>query len=305
MTCHWRQGRFCENARGKGGFVRCHKSHRASPRVHESKRLRSLSTVFYAPRARGTRGRAESRPDGRPSRVRAITRTRPRLLFPANPSMCVARVRRTPVSTPPSTFVAPATRRILLEMVVDGRPSRGPNGGSRSARDSTSRVCHGTPISSMGFVASRAFRSIGRSSGARPRTRHRDARDARGRRSSRRPSRDSHFPRARARRARRALALVVLPSSDPGRSWRWKYPRERGAWRGFPSRARRGERSRASGTKSIALLDVDRFPRHETIASRLTPLPDFPLPPFPPSPLSPAQPQTLQASTPNRPPCPP
>ena len=63
-------------------------------------------------------------------------------------------------------------------------------------------------------------------------------------------------------------------------------------------------------TKSRVGNEVDRSPRRRSLSSTrndsLTPhaSPDFPLPPSPPSPLSPAQPQTLLASTPNRPPCP-
>ena len=53
----------------------------------------------------------------------------------------------------------------------------------------------------MGFVASRAFRSICRSSGARPRTRHRDARATLGD--------DDRLVIPRATRIFRARALVL------------------------------------------------------------------------------------------------
>ena len=169
--------------------------------------------------------------------------------------MCVARVRRTPVS---DASVDVRRARDETDSSRDGRLRDAPRVVRmevRGALEIRRRACV-TGRRSRRWVSSHHalfVRSVGPP--ARPsNSASRRARDARGRRSSRRPSRDSHFPRARARRARRALALVVLPSSDPGRSWRWKYPRERGAWRGFPSRkARRGERSRASGTKSIAL----------------------------------------------------
>ena len=212
VTCHWRQGRFCENARGKGGFGATSPiaRHPASTKVSVFARSRPCS---YAPRARGTRGRAESRPDGRPSRVRARTRTRPRLLFPAN----LVDVRR---ARPADSRLGRLRRRssrprrdgFFSRWSSTGRPSRGPNGGSRSARDSTSRVCHGTPISSMGFVASRAFRSIGRSSGARPRTRHRDARATLGD--------DDRLVIPRATRIFRARALARLDERSRSSSFR-------------------------------------------------------------------------------------
>lgn len=84
--------------------------------------------------------------------------------------------------------------------------SRGPSRGSRGARVSTSRVCHGTPISLVG--SSRAF-PIGRSSGARARTRHRDARAT--------LEDDDRLVAPRATRILRARALARLDEREQAR----------------------------------------------------------------------------------------
>ena len=181
--------------------------------------------------------------------------------------MCVARVRRTPVSDA-SVDVSSRPRRdgFFSRWSSTGRPSRGPNGGSRSARDSTSRVCHGTPISSMGFVASRAFRSIGRSSGARPRTRHRDARATLGD--------DDRLVVPRATRIFRARALAGLDERSRSSSFRVQIRVVRGGGnirgnvalgadfrlekRDAANEVARRERSRSLSSTSIALLDTKR-----------------------------------------------
>ena len=270
----------------KGGFVRCHhKSHRASPRVHESKRLRSLSTVFLrSPRTRYARS------SGISSRRSSVSRSRDNpdasALVISAIRRCVARVRRTPVSDALRRRSSrPRRDGFFSRWSSTGRPSRGPNGGSRSARDSTSRVCHGTPISSMGFVDHALFvRSVG------PPARALELGIAtRARRSG-----TTIVSSSLARLAFSARARAGLTSARARRPSEFRSGSLRGGGniRGnvalgadFRLESATPANEVARGTKSIALLDVDRFPRHETIASRLTPLLTSPFP-FPPS-LSP------------------
>ena len=167
----------------------------------------------YASHSRGRRARAESRPRGRLSRGRARTRTRPRLLFPANllieSTAKFARVRRTPVSdaaSTPSTFVSPATSGIPLGIDVDGPPLAWSESrfAGRSVFD-VARVSRGRR--SRWLVPLALFRSV--SSGARARTRHRDARAT--------LEDDDRLVAPRASRVFRARALARLDERERAR----------------------------------------------------------------------------------------
>ena len=191
----------------------------------------------YACQSRGTRARAASRPRGRLSRGRAgtRTRTRPRLLFPAHLRIASTAIRARPADSRLGRRVASVDVRRARDEPDSSRDrrrraesSRGPSRGSRGARVSTSRVCHGTPISLVGSGSSRAC-PIGR-----PPARALGLGIAKRARRSRTTivssplARLAFSARARSLGSTSANRLVVLPSSDPGRSSRWKYPR--GPW---------------------------------------------------------------------------
>ena len=168
----------------------------------------------YASHSRGTRARAESRPRGRLSRGRARTRTRPRLLFPANLLIASTAIRARPADSRLGRRVAS----------VDVRRARDEPDSSRDRRRrATPRVVRVEVRGALGFRrlacvtgrrsrwlvgSSRAF-PIGRSSGARPRTRHRDARAT--------LEDDDRLVAPRASRVFRARALARLDERDQAR----------------------------------------------------------------------------------------
>lgn len=190
----------------------------------------------YACQSRGTRARAASRPRGRLSRGRAGTRTRPRLLFPANlvdrnsrasgglPSRTPRRLRRRSSRPRRAGFLSGSTSTGRVVAWSESRLA------GRSGFD-VARVSRDADL--VGWFLSRfSDRSVLRR--ARSDSASRRARDARGRRSSRRPSRDSHSPRARARSARRARTgsssfRVQIRVVRRGGNIRGV----RGPWRGF------------------------------------------------------------------------
>jgi hypothetical protein len=186
----------------------------------------------YASHSRGTRARAESRPRGRLSRGRARTRTRPRLLFPAT------------LITSTAIRARPADSRLGRRVAcVDVRRARDEPDSSRDRRRrATPRVVRVEVRGALGFrrrarvtgrrsrwlVPLALFRSVGppaRALGLGIATR---ARRSGTTIVSSSLARLAFSARARSLGSTSANRLVVLPSSDPGRSSRWKYPR--GPW---------------------------------------------------------------------------
>lgn len=235
VTCHWRQRTLLRKRARKGVLRGPQLPSRVTPRPrkHASSlaldRVPTLPTHEVRALERNPVPAVVSLAVARePGRVRACYF--PLIFSSRRPQF--ARVRRTPVSdaaSPPSTFVAPATSRIPLGIDVGGPPLAWSESrfAGRSGFD-VSRVSRDADL--VGWLVPLAlFPSVGppaRALGLGIATR---ARRSRTTIVSSPLARLAFSARARSLGSTSAIRLVVLPTSDPGRSSRWKkYPR--GPW---------------------------------------------------------------------------